>query len=170
MAWVVWITGRPGSGKSTISLALKERLPDIVILRSDELRKFLTPEPTYTEEEREFVYRSLIYTAKSIYDLGHNVVIDATGNRRKWRDLARETIPCFYEVYVKCSEDVCIKREKTRRDTHSAPEGIYEKALHGAPVPGINVPYEEPLNPDLIIDSERESPEQAVKKIIKMLR
>jgi adenylylsulfate kinase len=170
MAWVVWITGRPGSGKSTISIALKQRVPDIVILRSDELRRFLTPEPKYTEEEREFVYRALIYTARSIYELGYNVVIDATGNRRRWRDLARETIPHFYEVYIRCPEDVCIKREKIRKNTHSAPERIYEKALSGAPVPGINVPYEEPLKPDLIIDSERESPEQAADKIIKMVR
>jgi adenylylsulfate kinase len=169
MAVVIWITGLPGSGKSTIASALKEKVPGSVILRMDELRKIVTPEPTYSDEEREYAYRSLIFTAKSIFELSQNVIIDATGNRRSWRTLARELIPCFIEVYLKCPANICVRREKTRIETHGAPEKIYEKSKAGWPVPGINVPYEEPEEPELIIDTEKDSPGEAVEKIVQLI-
>ncbi|HDZ00237.1 MAG TPA: adenylyl-sulfate kinase [Nitrospirae bacterium] len=170
MAFVIWITGLPGSGKSTVALAVKEKIPDAVILRMDEFRKIVTPVPAYSDEEREHVYRALVYTAKTLYNLGHNVIIDATGNRKSWRQLARELIPDYYEIYLKCPLVLCMEREKTRLNTHAAPTGIYEKAKAGRPVPGINVPYEEPEKPELIVDTEKESPEQAAVKIIEMLQ
>ncbi len=170
MSWVIWITGLPGSGKSTIALAVKEKIPDTVILRIDELRKIVTPEPTYSDEEREYVYRVLVFTAKTLYELGHNVIIDATGNRKSWRELARNLIPDFFEVYLKCSVELCIEREKTRIDTHAAPPKIYEKGKKGWPVPGINVPYEEPEKPEIIVDTEKETPAIAAGKILKILK
>ena len=169
MSWAVWITGLPGSGKSTIALKVKERVPDAVILRIDELRKIVTPTPAYSGEEREYVYKALVYTAKTVYDLGHNVIIDATGNRQLWRKLARIIIPDYYEVYLKCPLDLCVEREKTRIESHSAPEGIYEKGKEGWPVPGVNAPYDEPENPELVIDSEKVSPEEAAEKIVNMV-
>ncbi len=170
MPWVIWITGLPGSGKSTVALAVKEKIPDAVILRIDELRGIVTPEPTYSDEEREYVYRALVFTAKTLYELGHNVIIDATGNRKSWRDLARNLIPEFFEVYLKCPIELCVEREKTRIDTHAAPTKIYEKGQKGWPVPGINVPYEEPEKPEIIIDTEQGSHEMATEKIMKMLK
>ncbi|NJD56123.1 MAG: adenylyl-sulfate kinase, partial [Nitrospirae bacterium] len=95
---VVWLTGLPGSGKSTVADAVKQLRPHIVILRMDELRKVVTPVPTYSEEEREMVYRCIVYLAAILSGLGHDVIIDATGNLRRWRDLARELIPSFAEV------------------------------------------------------------------------
>jgi adenylylsulfate kinase len=92
----------PGSGKSTVASAVKEMVPDAVILRMDELRKVVTPEPTYSDSERECVYRSLVFTAKIINQLGHTVIIDATGNKRRWRELARNIIPDFLDIYLKC--------------------------------------------------------------------
>lgn len=169
MAFVIWITGLPGSGKSTVALAVKEKIPDSVILRMDELRKIVTPEPAYSDEEREHVYRALVYMAKTLHDLGHNVIIDATGNRKSWRELARELIPDYYEIYLKCPMALCMEREKTRLNTHAAPARIYEKGEAGWPVPGINVPYEEPDRPELIIDTEKESPEKAAEKIIERI-
>ncbi|HDH06498.1 MAG TPA: adenylyl-sulfate kinase [Nitrospirae bacterium] len=169
MAFVIWITGLPGSGKSSVASALKEEIPDSVILGMDEFRKIVTPDPVYSDEEREHVYRALVYTAKILHDLGHNVIIDATGHRKSWRRLARKLIPGYYEIYLKCPLALCMERERTRPDTHAAPAGIYEKGKAGRPVPGINVPYEEPCEPELIIDTEKETPEEAAGKIAGMI-
>jgi len=169
MPWVVWITGLPGSGKSTLAQAVKEKIPDVVILRMDELRRVVTPEPTYSDTEREYVYRAIVFTAKTIYELGHNVIIDATGNKKSWRALAREIIPNFFEVYLKCPLELCMEREKMRADTHAAPTKIYEKGKEGWPVPGMTVQYEEPERPELLINTKEESPQIAAEKIISFL-
>jgi len=170
MPWVIWITGLPGSGKSTVTEAVKEKIPDAAILRMDELRRIVTPKPTYSDTEREYAYRALVFTAKTLYDLGHNVIIDATGNRKSWRQLARKLIPHFFEVYLKCPIELCIKREGKRIDTHKAPKKIYEKGKKGWPVPGIKVPYEEPERPEIIINTKKESPAKAAERLVKMLR
>lgn len=170
MPFVLWITGLPGSGKSTVALRVKELLSDVTILRMDDLRKIVTPVPTYSDEEREHAYRALVYTAKTLFEAGKNVIIDATGNKRSWRQLARELIPAYKEVYIQCPVELCIAREKARTDTHSAPKNIYEKGKAGWPVPGINVPYEKPEQPELIIDTEKEPPEEAAEKIVKMIQ
>ncbi len=161
----VWITGLPGSGKSSIADALRGALSGFVVLRMDELRKIVTPRPSYSDEERDIVYRSLIFLAKELTDLGHDVIIDATGNLRKWRELARSLIPGYVEVYLECSIDECRKRELQRRDTRGAPRDIYKKGEAGWPVPGVNVPYEEPVHPEIIIRAERTSVEDAANKI-----
>jgi len=169
MSWVIWITGLPGSGKSSIAIEVKKLIPEAVILNSDELRKIVTPDPKFSGDEREYVYKALVYTAKTVSELGHNVIIDATANRKIWREIARKLIANFYEVYLKCPLDVCMEREKTRLDTHEAPKDIYDKGRRGSPVPGLNVPYDEPDNPELIINTVEISPSVAAEKIIKML-
>lgn len=166
---VLWITGLPGSGKSTVADGIKERFPDFVILRMDELRKIVTPEPSYSESERDMVYRAIVYTAKTISELGHNVIIDATGNRRRWRDIARHLITRFAEIYLKCPIKTCTERETSRKKTHDAPKDIYKKGRAGWPVPGLQVPYEEPLNPELTIETDTASIEEAVSVICDFL-
>ena len=161
----LWITGLPGSGKSTVADALKKARPEYTILRMDELRKVVTPNPSYSESERELVYRSLIFFAQKLTDLGHDVIIDATGNLRKWRELARELIPRYAEVYLRCPIDLCREREKERLKTYDAPRDIYKKGAEGWPVPGIGVPYEEPANPEIQADTEKTSLEDIIKKI-----
>ncbi len=163
---VLWITGLSGSGKSVIADALKGNFPDFIILRMDDLRKIVTPEPSYSEGEREIVYRAIVYMAKMLSELGHNVIIDATANRRRWRELARELIKNFVEIYLRCPLDICQQREKSRINTHFAPKDIYKKGIDGSPVPGITVPYEEPLNPELILDTDRLAIEEAVAKVV----
>ncbi len=150
----IWITGLPGSGKSVIADALKDSHPLFVILRMDEFRKIVTPRPLYSDAERDIVYRSLVYLARELTALGHDVIIDATGNRRRWRDLARELIPCFTEVYLKCPPETCMKREREREETRGAPKDIYKKGAAGWPVPGLNAPYEEPLKPEVVIETD----------------
>ena len=166
---VLWITGLPGSGKSTVADAVKQRHPDMVILRMDELRKVITPNPTYADQEREVAYRSLVYLAKTLSNLGHDVIMDATGNLRRWRELARELIPSFSEIYLTCSREACVAREKQRTDTHGAPRDIYEKGKAGWPVPGVSAPYEEPQRPEVTIDTEKVSAAEAAETISRFL-
>ncbi len=166
---VIWITGLPGSGKSTISDELRKSHPQFVVLSMDALRKIVTPEPTYTDSERDLLYRAMIYCAKTLSELGHSVIIDATGNLRKWRELARGLIPGYREVYLRCAVDVCMVREQERINTHGAPRDIYKKGAGGWPVPGITVPYEEPIDPEVTIDTDRISVKEAGEIIRKTL-
>ncbi|MEW6587080.1 MAG: adenylyl-sulfate kinase [Nitrospirota bacterium] len=161
----IWITGLPGSGKSTVAEGLKQAHPEFVILRMDELRRVVTPEPTYSESERDLVYRSLVFLAQKLSELDHDVIIDATGNLRVWRNLARQLIPRFVEVYLRCSMDACIERERKRSETFGAPRDIYKKGAEGWPVPGTVVPYEEPLNAEVTIDTDKISVAEAIKAI-----
>ena len=71
---------------------------------------------------------------------------------------------------MKCPLELCREREKTRIDTHDAPAEIYKKGEAGSPVPGINVPYEEPENPELTINTEKESTEDAAEKIVRLIQ
>jgi adenylylsulfate kinase len=173
--WCVWITGLPGSGKSVVSKALlkllKERGFNAQLLSSDALRKIMTPNPTYSLEERDIVYATLVCIAKLLTQNGINVVIDATGNLRRYRENARKQISRFIEVYLECPLEVCTEREAKRGKTYHAPRQIYAKALQGeAPtVPGIGQPYEPPLNPEIRIDTVQHTPEQMAKKILKQL-
>ncbi len=167
MAFAVWFTGLPGSGKTVIAARtaaiLKREGIAIKILQLDEIRKILTPAPKYTDDERNIVYASLSYMAKLLTEAGVSVFIDATANKRIYRDTARKLIPQFGEIFIRCPLRVCMEREAHRKAVFS-PKGIYEKSgKAGANVPGINVPYEEPLNPMVIIDSDRLKPEISAK-------
>jgi adenylylsulfate kinase len=161
----IWLTGLPGSGKSTVADKIKKLHPEFIILRMDELRKVVTPEPTYSDHERETVYRALVYLAMKLTEAGQDVIIDATGNLRKWRDLARQLIPRFAEAYLKCPVKICMEREKDRLNTREAPRDIYNKGAAGSPVPGMTVPYEEPLNPEILIDSDKVSIDEIKKRM-----
>jgi len=169
--WCIWITGLPGSGKSTIANLLQEELTSLSIhaqiISVDMIRQYATPQPTYSKKERATVYGALVFTAKMLTENSVNVIIDATGNRRQFRKQARQAIPHFMEAYLKCPLEVCMQREEKRKNTHLAPTDIYEKAMKGkaSTVPGIGVPYEEPLNPEIKVDSSKLSAEECAKKI-----
>ncbi len=169
MAFAVWFTGFPGSGKTVVASRVKALLSKkgiaVKILQLDEIRRVLTPEPRYTDEERDIVYFSLGYMAKLLVENGINVFIDATANRRKYRNAARKMIPKFAEVFVRCPLPVCIEREARRKAVFS-PKGIYEKSgLKGANVPGVNVPYEEPLKPEIVVDTDKMKPDESARKV-----
>jgi adenylylsulfate kinase len=173
MAWVIWFTGLPGCGKTTIAKAVKAQLSEkqvaVKILQLDEIRKVITPHPRYTDEERDIVYASLAYMAKLLAETGLNVIVDATANRRRYRDLARRLVPQFAEVYIRADIDTCISRE-AYREAEFAPKGIYKKAaLEKAAVPGVNVDYEEPLFPEIEVDSSMMSPDQSARFIVKII-
>lgn len=164
--FAIWITGMPASGKSTIRKALVKRLEEAGIhaqvLESDELRKIITPKPSYSLEERDNFYRIMAYIGELLVRNGINVIFDATANKRSYRDKARGAITNFIEVFVKCPLAVCMQRD---------PKGIYKKAKEGkaATVPGLQELYEEPLNPEIIVESDKEEPEAAAEKILQFL-
>jgi adenylylsulfate kinase len=167
MAFAVWFTGLPGSGKTVIAARTSALIENegirVKILQLDEIRRVLTPNPSYTDEERDIVYASLAYMAKLLTECGVNVFIDATANRRRYRDAARSIIPNFAEVYIMCPLEVCMKRETQRKAVFS-PKGIYKKSTQeGANVPGVNVPYEEPLNPEIVVNSHNMKPYECAK-------
>ena len=172
MAWAIWITGLPGSGKTTIAREVANQLKDckLKILQLDEIRTIVTPHPRYTEEERDIVYAFLAYTAMVLTECGINVIIDATANRKRYRELARSLIRDFVEVYVVCSLNTCIRREADRV-AEFTPKGIYGSAkAPDAAVPGVNVAYEAAKNPEVIVDSEQVAPAEAAKAIIQDIR
>ena len=173
MSFTLWLTGLPGSGKSVIAKRVKDKCKeyygkDITLLRLDEIRKTITPKPNYSIEERNIVYRSLYLMAEILNEHNIDVIIDATANKRVWRDEARKLIKNFAEVYIQCPIDVCIERESKRKDGVT-PQDIYKKAKKGEPIPGINVTYEEPQNPGVVVDSSKLSVEESSEKIVKFI-
>jgi len=181
--WTIWLTGLPGCGKTARAIELLNLLNknniNVRHLSMDEIREFLTPEKKYTEEERDHAYRSLILIAKFLTESGVNVLIDATGHRREWREMARDLIPNFMEVYIKCPIKVSIERESKRKD-NLVMRNLYEKALkrirEGKEISGlgqmigIDVPYEESENPDFIIESDKLDPKESSKLIFQSLK
>ena len=166
-AFGIWITGLPASGKSTIANALRPQLEGlgltVEVLESDEVRRLLTPKATYSPEERDLFYRALAFTGQRLVEHGVTVLFDATASRRAYRDLARSIIFSFIEVAVECPLEICMQRDR---------KGTYKKGLHGesTTIPGLQTPYEPPTNPELRIDSNKVSPQEAAKEICNMIR
>jgi len=173
--WAIWLTGIPGSGKSTLARivvrGLRERHVYAQILSIEMIREVLTPRPDYSEKERDIVYGTLVFVAKLLTRNGVNVIIDATANRRKYREAARRRIRRFAEIYLKCPLEVCMKRERKRKRTFGAPTKIYLKAKTGASktVPGLGAPYEEPLSAELVLDTALSRPNKCAEEIIRMI-
>ena len=154
MSWAIWITGPPGSGKSTLSRLTAQRLTavgaPVRVLELDRLRAVLTPQPTYGSEEQNVVYRALVFMASALVDAGQPVLIDATAHRREWCDLARVSIDRFAEVQLDCPREIRVGRQTTRpRDT----------------APGVDVPHERARRAELVIDTASVAPDRAVDRI-----
>jgi adenylylsulfate kinase len=163
----IWITGLPASGKSTIVSALRPQLEalglTVDVLESDEVRRLLTPQATYSSEERDLFYRALAFIGQRLVAHGVTVVFDATASRQAYRDWARAMIPRFIEVAVECPLALCMKRDR---------KGIYQQGLRGesTTVPGLQSSYESPANPELRIDTTKLSPQEAAKQICDIIR
>lgn len=162
-SFAIWITGLPASGKSTLAGALDGQLRllgvEAQILESDRLRPVLTPQPTYSESEREHFYRLLGFIGGLLVQNGVPVIFDATANRQSYRDGARQQIERFLEVYVDCPLQVCMERD---------PKGIYASARCGTAttVPGLQSSYEEPPQPDIYFRGDHDAPERGAARII----
>ena len=161
MSFAVWLTGLSGCGKSAIARELMrllhERGLDLSVLESDVMRTQLTPFPRYDEADREFFYGALVDIGVALAAKGRAVVFDATANRRRYRDSARQRIARFCEVHVDTPLEVC-----RARDT----KGLYRQ---GAALPGVQAPYEAPLAPELVVRGDRGTPAEAAGRIVHLL-
>lgn len=166
-SFAIWLTGLPASGKSTIVAALVPQLEGldlpVEVLESDAVRQVLTPTPTYSQAERDLFYRALAFMGARLVAHGVTVIFDATANRRAYRDFARSLIPGFIEVAVECPLELAMQRDY---------KGTYQRGRRGesTTVPGLQDPYEAPLNPEVRIDTARLSVKEAAGTIFELVR
>ena len=166
-AIAIWLTGIPASGKSTISILLKDYLQKknipVIILDGDEIRKTVSKDLGFSPQDRKEHNRRVIEIAKLLVKNNFTAIIPLISPYKETRKLARNEIPNFVEVYVKASLDACIKRD---------PKGLYQKAKNGeiTNLTGLQSPYEEPENPEVIVDTEKNSPQQCLDMITSKLQ
>lgn len=164
---VIWITGIPASGKSTLANLLKkyyqERNIPVDILDGDELRTTLSKDLGFSPEDRKEHNRRVIIVAKLLSRNGITTIVPLISPYQETRELARKEIPNFVEVYTKASVEECIKRD---------PKGLYKKARDGEikNLTGLQSPYEEPKNPEIILDTEKHSKEECLKIVLSKMR
>jgi len=141
---VVWFTGLPASGKSTLAARIRDDLRDAILLDSDEVREVLGA-GHYARADRDEFYRTLGGLANLLAHQGHVVFVAATAPRRIHREAARALAPRFVEVFVRTPLATCEARDV---------KGLYARARRGdAPtLPGVGEPYEPPLAPDVIAE------------------
>src|SRR5213593_2683102 len=164
--FTLWLTGLSGAGKSTLASAvgheLRRRGVRVEVLDGDEVRQNLSKGLGFTREDRDTNIRRIGYVAKLLTRNGVVVITAAISPYRAVRDEVRRQIGRFVEVYVRASLDECM-----RRDT----KGLYRKALAGevAAFTGVSDPYEEPLAPELVVDTERETVGESATRLIRRL-
>ena len=163
MSFAVWLTGFSGSGKTAIAKALLKELRgrgiSAAVLESDVLRTQFTPFPTYEDKERDEFYRTLADLGTWLVSRGKPVIIDATANRRAYRDRARQAIARFAEVYVSTPLEVC-----AARDT----KGLYQ-SKDVRTLPGVQAPYEPPVAPELVISGASGTPADGAREVVALL-
>jgi adenylylsulfate kinase len=167
--WTIWITGLSGSGKTTIAKYLLNLMAEdgekVEYLRLDEIRQVITPNPVFTKEEREFVYRSSVYIAHILNRHNVNVIIDSVDGEGTGRALSRQMIENFGVIYVRCPLEVCIERERVRTDRAKI-EKLYERAIQGElKIAGYGNPYAHEEFPLLVIDSDQLTAAEAAQKL-----
>ena len=164
----IWLTGLSGSGKSTIAVELEHALVEnrhqAYILDGDNIRHGLNKNLGFSPEDRTENIRRIGEVAKLFTDVGIITITAFLSPYREDRDAVRRLLSDgeFIEVYVKCPLDVC-----EERDT----KGLYKKARAGEvkDFTGISAPYEEPLNPELTIDSSKLTVEESTRAVLNYL-
>jgi len=165
MTFTLWMTGLPCSGKTSIIRKLQETIPNLAVLDGDELREWLSPKD-FTKEGRDEHNKKVAYLAKLLLKhkvpVGVSLVSPYIENRKN----AREIIDAgdkFSEVYVKCSLEKCEERDV---------KGMYKKARAGEikNFTGLDAPYEAPENPDLVVDTDKQTLEESVQTIKRYLQ
>ena len=165
--FTLWFTGLPCSGKSTIADTVADELRQRGVraerLDADIIRQHLWRELGYSKEDRDENIRRAAYLAKLLTRNGVAVLTSFISPYRELREHARREIGNFVEIYVRCPVEVCIERD-TR--------GMYKKALAGEiqNFTGISDPYEEPLNPELLIESDKEPLKQSVARVVAKIK
>ncbi|HXV66203.1 MAG TPA: adenylyl-sulfate kinase [Nitrosopumilaceae archaeon] len=165
MTFVLWMTGLPCSGKTTIIRKLQESIPNLAILDGDELREWLSPKD-FSKEGRDEHNKKVAHLAKLLLKHKVPVGVSLVSPYVSNRDNARKVIDSgdkFFEVYVKCTLEKCEERDV---------KGMYKKARAGQikNFTGLDDPYEPPTNPELILDTEKHSLEECVQSIKNYLK
>ncbi len=161
--FTVWFTGLPSSGKSTLARMLEKVLNDldfhVEVLDGDEVRLRLSKGLGFSKEDRDENIRRISYVAKIVTRCGAVAITCAISPYHEIRDEARKEIGRFVEVYVKCPLEECIRRDV---------KGMYKKALSGEikNFTGISDPYEEPRNPEIVVETHNETHEESLSKIV----
>ncbi|GAB7008069.1 adenylyl-sulfate kinase [Halorubrum trueperi] len=167
--FTLWFMGRPSAGKSTLASRVEDRLVamdyPIENLDGDDIRKHLHPDLGFSREDRRTNNRRTAYVAKLLNRNEIPVIVGMITPFRDSQEQARDIIEDegdFILVYVKCS----VKSAENRD-----PKGLYEKARDGniEKFTGINHPFQEPLNPEIIVDTEEQSVEEGGDHVLSQL-
>ena len=162
----VWFTGLPSSGKSTIARILERQFRKwnlkVELLDGDVIRTNLSKGLGFSKEDRDANIKRIGFVCHLLSRNGVIAIASAISPYREVRDFNRRMIGNFVEVYVKASVDEC-----ERRDV----KGLYKKARAGEikGFTGVDDPYEEPVNPEVVCDTENETPEQSAEKVARRL-
>ena len=165
MAFCIWMTGLPCSGKTSITRKLAEYISNLAILDGDELREWLSPKDFSREARNEHNVR-VAHLAKLMIKHNISVTVSLISPYKENRTNAREIIGDgikFFEVYVNCSLAKCEERDV---------KGMYKNARSGKikGFTGIDDPYEAPDNADLVLDTENKSLNENVAKVLEFLK
>lgn len=146
---VVWFTGLPASGKTTLARRVRDIVSPAIVLDSDELRDVLGF-ATYDAAGRDAFYTALGRLAAMLAHQGFAVLVAATAPRQRHRDAARALAPRFVEVHVATPLAVCEQRD---------PKGLYRRARtdEASTLPGVGAAYEAPVEPDIVVVPGEES-------------
>jgi adenylylsulfate kinase len=163
--FILWMTGLPCSGKTTIVKELQKDIPNLAILDGDELREWFSPKD-FSKAGRDEHNKKVAHLAKLLLKHGVPSAVSLVSPYKENRDNAREIINSgdqFAECYIKCSVEKCEQRDV---------KGMYAKARSGEikGFTGIDDPFEAPQNPDLLIDTEHESLIDSTKKVKEFLK
>lgn len=176
----VWFVGLPGSGKSSISKKVYEKLceygVDVVYLEMDKLRKKYVPIPKYTKEERDKAYRLFVDDAYKEFLNGRFVIMDGTAYKKDMRLYARDKMGNrFAEIYIKCSVETAMERESKREGGHVIAD-LYKKALERkfkrveypdlGEVIGVDVEFEEDKDCEMVLENDNLLLDEAVDKTL----
>jgi adenylyl-sulfate kinase len=163
----LWFTGLPCSGKSAVADRVAERLKDrgyrVERLDGDIVRQSLTRDLGFSKEDRDENIRLVTFVAKL---LTRNDVFVLTSFISPYRDVrarARQEIGRFLEVYTKCSLEECMRRDV---------KGMYKKAMEGKikEFTGVSDPYEEPVDPEILLETDKETLEESAAKVLAKMR
>jgi adenylyl-sulfate kinase len=164
--FTVWFTGLSGSGKTALALKLEEVLRvrglKVERLDGDIVRKSLTRDLGFSKEDRNMNIERVTFVAKLLTRNGVAVLSSFISPYRARRAKSRAEIGNFVEVYCKCSLDALIERDV---------KGLYKKALAGEiqNFTGVSDPYEEPENPEVVVETDKETVEESLVKIVHKL-
>ncbi len=164
--FVVWFTGLSGAGKSTLACGLesvlRERGLKVEVLDGDVIRTNLSKGLGFSKEDRDTNIRRIGFVCKLLARNGVATIAAAISPYREVRDEVRRDIGDFVEVYVKCPIDVLKERDA---------KGLYAKALRGeiSNFTGISDPYEEPLNPEVTLETDTQSVEESLATLMARL-